>query len=79
MTGTIPGQEPVVLITVNVMGVLIFVPLIIYLCVKVGAKPTLGLLTIGLRPRRRQSQRQCGQGDGPERTSDKAPPTLDTK
>lgn len=58
MTGTVPGQEPAVLITILVCGALIFVPLTIYLCVKVGVKPTLGWLTIGLRLPKRRTQRQ---------------------
>ena len=46
-----PGQEPAAFIAIVFVGLVIFVPLVIYLCAKVGIKPTLGLFTIGLRPR----------------------------
>jgi hypothetical protein len=58
-----PGQEPVALIVVVVMGLLVFVPLAIYLWVKVGFKSTLGFFTIGLRPRRHRGQRQDADPD----------------
>ncbi len=56
------------LIVVIAVGLLLFVPLFIYLSVKVGFKPTLGVFTIGLRPRQRHRQpdgihRKCAEGD----------------
>lgn len=46
-----PGQELGTLIAVVAVGLLVFVPLVIYLSIKVGIKPTLAWLTIGLWPR----------------------------
>jgi hypothetical protein len=72
MTDVAPGQEPVALIVVIAIGLLIFVPLAIYLCVTVGIKPTLSFFTIGLRPskhrRRRQAQDdRTASGSGPSK------------
>lgn len=44
MRGVIPGQEAGILFVVLV----IFIPLIIYLCIKFRIRQTLSLLTIGL-------------------------------
>jgi hypothetical protein len=67
----------VVLIAVIVVGLVIFVPLIMYLCVKVGIKPTLGVFTIGLWPWKGRSRQQQGQPEGPVgEHHDDAPPNA---
>jgi hypothetical protein len=63
MTGPTPGQELMALIVLIVGGLLIVVPLAIYLCVTVGIKPTLSFFTIGLRPSKHRQRRQA-QDDG---------------
>jgi hypothetical protein len=50
------------LVVIIVVGLAIFVPLFIYLSVKVGFKPTIGLFTIGLRPRKRHGQPGKNEG-----------------
>jgi hypothetical protein len=40
------------------VGLLIFVPLAIYLSIKVGIRPTLALFTTGLWPRRRHGSQK---------------------
>jgi hypothetical protein len=63
MARDVPGQELAQLIVVLVGGLLIFVPLAIYLCIKVGFKPTLSLFTIGLHPLKQRRQRQEQEQD----------------
>ena len=75
MTGTVPGQEPAALIAVVVVGLLIFVPLIIYLCVRAGIKPTVAVFTTGLWPRKARSRQQQAQDEGTAgEHSDEPPP-----
>jgi hypothetical protein len=63
VNGTVPGQEPAMLVVIIVVGLAIFVPLFIYLSVKVGFKPTFEFFTIGLRPRKRHGQPGKGKGE----------------
>jgi hypothetical protein len=75
MTGTIPGHEPAELAGVIVVGLLVFVPLFFYLCVKVGIKPTVGLFTAGLWPRKARRRQQQAQREGtPGEHADETPP-----
>jgi hypothetical protein len=53
-----PGQELGTLAAVLGVGLLIFIPLAIYLSIKVGIRPTLALFTTGLWPRRRHGSQK---------------------
>jgi hypothetical protein len=70
VTGTIPGQEVAAFGGVLACGVLLAV-VFFYLWVKVGFRPTFGLFTAGLRPRRRK-QAQHEETDNEH--ADKRPP-----
>jgi hypothetical protein len=80
MAGNVPGpgQELLALIVLIVGGLLIVVPLAIYLCITVGFKPTLSFFTIGLHPSKQRRQRHA-QDDktsaGPGRRSSTASPS----
>lgn len=63
MQNEMPGHELSSLIVVLVIGVIVFVPLAIYLAIKFGIRPTLALFTTGLWPRRRHGRQEDPDAD----------------